>query len=66
MEHYYVNDNAQSSGEHEVHKQGCRYFPGSNTYLGYFSNCRDAVQKARTIYSKVDGCNWCSRECHTR
>ena len=66
MDHYYVNNIAQSTGEREVHKSGCDYFPRDNTYLGYFSNCRDAMQKARTIYTKVDGCYWCSRDCHTR
>ncbi len=66
MTMYYVNDEAQSTGEHEVHKDGCSYMPSRKTYLGSFSNCADAVRKARTIYSNVDGCYYCSRNCHTR
>lgn len=66
MDHYYVNNVAQSTGEHEVHKEGCQYFPSNRTYLGYFSNCQDAVKKANTIYSNVGGCYTCSRPCHTR
>lgn len=66
MDHYYVNDQAQSTGEHEVHKEDCTYFPSGRTYLGYFSSCRNAVAEARTIYTNVDGCYTCSRECHTR
>lgn len=66
MEHYYVNNTAQWTGEHEVHKQYCQYFPRDNTYLGAFSNCRDAVSKARSYYSNVDGCATCCSACHTR
>ena len=66
MNHYYVNDNAQPTGEHEVHTSTCQYLPSNRTYLGYFSSCKDAVAKAKTIYSNVDGCFFCSRPCHTR
>lgn len=27
MSNYYVNMNAQSNGDHEVHKSGCSYMP---------------------------------------
>ncbi len=66
MDKYYVNNNAQSTGEHEVHKEGCEHMPTNGTYVGYFTNCKDAVQKAKTIYPNVDGCYFCSRPCHTR
>lgn len=66
MDHYYVNENAQSTGEHEVHKKDCSYFPSKNIHLGYFSNCQDAVKKAKEHYSNVDGCYHCCRPCHTR
>lgn len=68
METYYVNNNAQSTGEHEVHKTGCAYLPQihSKTILGSFSNCRDAVQAARRHHNNVDGCATCSPACHTR
>ena len=27
MAYYYVNKNAQSNGDHEVHKSGCSWMP---------------------------------------
>ena len=66
MDYYYVNDKPQPTGEHEVHKESCQYFPNNRTYLGYFSNCHEAIKKAKTIYSNVDGCYTCSKPCHTR
>jgi hypothetical protein len=66
MSKYYVNDNAQPTGEHEVHTQNCMYLPENRTYIGEYSNCHDALNKARTIYTNVDGCSYCSPACHTK
>ncbi len=68
MAHYYVNKNAQSGGEHEVHTLSCSYLPleANRIYLGNFESCAPAVREARRHYSNVDGCYWCSRACHTR
>ncbi len=65
--HYYVNDNAQANGDHEVHKDTCTFFHlmKNRTYLGYFSKCEDAVKKARERHAKVNGCCHCSLPCHT-
>ena len=65
---YYVNKNAQSTGEHEVHKSGCSYMPDSSNrrHLGDFTNCDDAVKEAKKIYDNVDGCYYCCNPCHTR
>ena len=48
MAYYYVNKNAQSNGDHEVHKSGCSWLPKEENriYLGNFDNCKDAVKKA--------------------
>jgi hypothetical protein len=62
---YYVNNNAQSNGDHEVHEEGCRYMPENKKYLGEFSNCQDAVKEAKLTYPKSDGCKTCSPACHT-
>ena len=62
---YYVNDNAQVTGEREVHREDCSFLPGDRTYLGEFSNCEEALEKAGEYYNKVDGCYFCCRECHT-
>jgi len=68
MANYYVNKNAQSTGEHEVHTSTCPYLPDDKNrlYLGSFYNCKDAVTEAKKYYSNVDGCFYCSKECHTR
>lgn len=67
LKRYYVNKNAQSNGDHEVHEESCFRLPDETNriYLGYFSNCKPAVEKAKKYYSKVDGCYYCSEECHT-
>lgn len=68
MPRYYVNRQAQSTGEHEVHKADCSWLPSEENrkYLGVFDSCRAAVREAGKHYSKVDGCRWCSKECHKR
>lgn len=67
MAKYYVNKNAQNNGDHEVHKSGCFYMPHEENrkYLGDFSNCKDAVKEAKKTYNQVNGCFYCSKECHT-
>lgn len=64
---YYVNKQAQSNGDHEVHKSDCSYLPSEENrlYLGSFDNCHDAVREAKKHYTQVNGCYWCSKECHT-
>lgn len=68
MAYYYVNKNAQANGDREVHRDGCQWMPSeaNRIYLGIFSNCRDAVNAARTYYRQVNGCATCSPECHTQ
>lgn len=65
---YYVNKNAQSKGEHEVHTGSCSYLPDADNriYLGDFSNCKEAVKEARKYYDNVDGCYYCCNDCHTK
>ena len=66
MKYYYVNKEAQSNGDHEVHTQDCKWLPDvlNREDLGFFTNCNDAVKKAKETYPKADGCFYCSRECH--
>lgn len=67
MTHYYVNKNAQSNGDHEVHTGECKFLPDvtNQKYLGYFSNCRYAVLEAKKYYTQVNGCKFCAIDCHT-
>jgi hypothetical protein len=69
MPRYYVNMNAQPTGEHEVHVWGCTV--GPNAYnqreLGTFLSCTSAVEEAKRLgYRTADGCKVCSEPCHTR
>lgn len=68
MASYYVNKNAQSNGDHEVHVSGCSFIPSieNRTYLGEFNNCAEAVKKAKEIYKEVNGCYYCCNSCHTK
>jgi len=68
MPSYYVNRNAQSTGEHEVHRDGCPTPPlySNRQPLGYFATCRPAVVEARKYYDNVDGCAYCCPDCHRR
>lgn len=68
MASYYVNKNAQSTGEHEVHRSGCSWMPETQNriYLGQFNTCGPAKTEAKKHYDNVDGCAHCSPNCHTR
>ncbi|WP_373033336.1 hypothetical protein [Sulfurovum sp.] len=66
MANYYVNNNAQPTGEHEVHHEDCRFLPTQRTHLGYFASCNQAMTAAIRFYRNVDGCKFCSPACHTR
>lgn len=65
---YYVNKNAQPTGEHEIHKSTCVWLPDAEnrTYLGEFDNSYDAKEAAKKYYNNVDGCKNCCPEIHTR
>ena len=67
MKKYYVNKNAQSNGDHEVHREDCSYLPNALNieYLGEFYSCAGAVLEAKKKYPTANGCYFCSRECHT-
>lgn len=71
MINYYLNLNAQSNGEHEIHKESCYYYymykSGYNfELLGTFFNENDAVRYAKQKYPifKIDGCAYCCRNIH--
>lgn len=68
MQYYYLNKIAQPTGEHEIHTSTCAFLPSAENriYLGLFDNCATAIREASKYYSKVDGCYFCCRSCHTR
>ena len=67
MANYYVNDNAQNNGDHEVHREGCRWLAlaMNTTSLGNFTSCHPAVAAAKRRYRQSNGCATCSPNCHT-
>lgn len=67
MSSYYVNKNAQSNGDHEVHVSGCSFMPltENRQYLGQFDSCRPAVTEAKRYYVQSNGCYYCCNACHT-
>lgn len=68
MARYFVNRNAQPTGEHEVHKEGCYRMPETQNriYLGLFSDAIEAVREARRYFDDVDGCYYCASEAHRK
>ncbi len=65
MPRYVVNNRPQSNGDHDVHKQGCAYFPSDYTELGQHESCATAVTLAKRILPRSNGCAHCSAACHT-
>jgi hypothetical protein len=68
MSRYYVNNNAQPNGDHEVHVEHCWRLQQavSKRDLGEHATCASAVAAAKRIYRTADGCAYCSPACHTR
>ena len=68
MSDYCVNKRAQQNGDHEVHKQGCQFWPAPENVqlLGQHTNCGSAVATARHYYRQVNGCKTCANPCHTQ
>ena len=67
MARYYVNDTPQTSGDHEVHREGCRWLKLASytTFLGEFTSCFGAVIAAKKKYPTANGCAYCSPDCNT-
>ena len=65
---FYVNDNSTFNPgyHHEVHTETHANELGitRKTYVGFFSNEIDAVNKAKSIYSDADGCASCCPKAH--
>ena len=66
MTTYYVNQQVDTDGDHEVHTSTCHRLPTTRRYLGEFARCDEAVIEARKLYAPVNGCRQCSRPCHAR
>jgi len=67
MVRYFVDEQAQANGDHEVHKQGCAWLATAEQTkdLGQHLSCHAAVLAARRWFPKANGCARCSAACHT-
>lgn len=67
MASYYVNKQAQTNGDHEVHTSGCPHPADASNrlQLGDHLNCQSAVRTAKQSYTQVNGCYYCCNSCHT-
>jgi hypothetical protein len=69
MPQYYVNTNAQTNGDHEVHTDPCPYPPNvqSRVDLGWHTSCFGAVASAKQRWpnARINGCYYCCNACHT-
>ena len=71
MINYYLNLNAQSNGDHEIHKESCYYYfkyaAGFNfEFLGSFQSDKEAENCAKRKHPefKIDGCSYCCPAIH--
>lgn len=70
MPYYYVNKNKQSNGDNEVHRTdelNCQNpaLQSNRISLGWHSDCNGAVNKARELGYRANGCYHCANNCHT-
>lgn len=65
MARYVVNTVSQANGDHEVHVEGCTYFPTYLIELGDHAGCHSAVAQAQGYYGTANGCAFCAPACHT-
>ncbi len=68
MPYFYINKNAQETGEHEIHKSPCNWMPSENNKisLGWFNTFGEAKMEALKHFDNVDGCIHCCPEGHTK
>jgi hypothetical protein len=62
---YYVSEDAQDDGQHEVHRDNCYRLPILRKYLGLHPSCEEAVKHARRTHAGAVGCRLCAYECRS-
>ena len=60
---YYVAEEPDDDGVHQVHKDTCHRLPVLRKYLGIHASCGEAVTRAKAQYAEAAGCRLCSYEC---
>ena len=66
MRSYCASKVPDAHGDHLVHFSHCYYIPEDKLChaLGQFADCQQALEAARKVFAKVNGCRQCVRECH--
>jgi hypothetical protein len=62
MSHFFINNFAETDGNHEVHLVGCTRMPADKRYLGNFYSVAEALIEARKEFWQSSGCERCARE----
>lgn len=64
MARFYVEKRPDETGEHLVHREGCRKLPGpfQRISVGRFHSTREAMVAAREQYVELSACAVCSPE----
>lgn len=67
MAEFYIETNAQTNGDHIVHKANCSLLPSKDEirYLGSIASCASALKKAAESFKQVNGCPQCATTCHS-
>jgi hypothetical protein len=66
MKKYYLSVDFNQNFEQVVHDEFCLYLPdeSESIYLGFFDDCKIALQKSRSVGKKTNGCFWCCKKIH--
>lgn len=68
MPYYCVSTVKGDKGEHNVHTTSCNQGSATNHRkdLGYHTDCKSAVNSAKSTYPTADGCFYCCEPCHNK
>ena len=65
-DYYFLDENSQANGDHEVHRAGCPYLPSENSIkaLGEHYSFQSAISQAQAYYTQVEACSYCRFDYH--
>jgi hypothetical protein len=61
MNKYYLENDENTNGEHEIHMISCNYKSKIDNliFIGLFTECKYALLEAQEIFKRVNGCSFC-------
>lgn len=60
MSHYFIDNEASTEGNHEVHALGCKRMPSDKRYLGNYDFVCEAMVEARKEFWQSSSCERCA------